>query len=449
MVSLTFHGGVGEIGGNKILLEDGDARLWLDMGSPFDLGAAYFAEFLGPRDRFGLRDYFALDLIPRIPGLYSHEALDPTDFPWRAAEFTGILITHVHFDHTNHLGWVDGTIPVHLGEGTRTILDSWETTTLSANLGDHPYRTFHTGDTFDLDGVEVEPVHVDHSAPAAYGYLLHTSRGTVAYTGDLRRHGPAGHLTDEFVEAAKAARPIALITEGTRVAPSDPRENLTEADVKARAIDVIRAAKERLALATFPGRDVDRMRTFFEAAKATGRRFVVNAKTAHLLLTMKKDTRIAVPDVEREDDLLVYDRRLDKPPRWESALRDRLKDRVVTADDVRRRPKDFLVQLDFWHLAELVDLRPPEGSPFIHSKSEPFDEDDISLEILENWLRRFGLVRHQIHASGHLSEAEVEAMIREVDPKAVYPVHTEHPERFTRFSRHVVQPTRGEPMPLG
>jgi hypothetical protein len=26
MVAITFHGGVGEIGGNKILLEDGDSR---------------------------------------------------------------------------------------------------------------------------------------------------------------------------------------------------------------------------------------------------------------------------------------------------------------------------------------------------------------------------------------------------------------------------------------
>ena len=69
MTKLTFYGGVAEIGGNKILLEDRDARFFLDMGAPFDLGEDYFVEFLGPRDRFGLRDYFALDLMPRIPGL--------------------------------------------------------------------------------------------------------------------------------------------------------------------------------------------------------------------------------------------------------------------------------------------------------------------------------------------------------------------------------------------
>ena len=38
MVSLTFHGGVNEIGGNKILLEYGDTRIWLDFGKSFTMG---------------------------------------------------------------------------------------------------------------------------------------------------------------------------------------------------------------------------------------------------------------------------------------------------------------------------------------------------------------------------------------------------------------------------
>ena len=32
MVRLTFYGGINEIGGNKILLEDGNHRLFLDFG---------------------------------------------------------------------------------------------------------------------------------------------------------------------------------------------------------------------------------------------------------------------------------------------------------------------------------------------------------------------------------------------------------------------------------
>ena len=107
------------------------------------------------------------------------------------------------------------------------------------------------------------------------------------------------------------------------------------------------------------------------------------------------------------------------------------------------------MQLDFWHLPELVDLRPPPGSPFIHSKSEPFEEDDVNDAVLQHWLDRFGLQRHQLHASGHLSEREVGEMIRTIDAKAVMPVHTQHADRFTQLARRVVQPIRFEPMALG
>jgi len=35
MVSLTFYGGVDEIGGNKVLLEDGDVRVFFGFGQSF------------------------------------------------------------------------------------------------------------------------------------------------------------------------------------------------------------------------------------------------------------------------------------------------------------------------------------------------------------------------------------------------------------------------------
>ncbi len=447
MTKITCYGGVAQIGGNKILVEDREARVWLDMGQPFDYGSDFFADFLTARTRYGLRDHFALDLIPQIPGLYSAEALEPTKFLWKPPEFSAILITHVHSDHVNHLGYVDPAIPVHLGAGTRTILDSWETTSTFVNVKAHDFRTFRTGDTIRADGIEAEPIHVDHSAPAAYGYLVHTSEGTIAYTGDLRRHGPLRQLTDDFVERATKARPIALITEGSRVTPHDTRQNLTEADVKAGALEIVRGAGGKLSMVTFPGRDVDRIRTFFEVAKGAGRKFVVDMRTAHLLLTLKNDKRLKVPDIEKEDSLCAYSRQ-QQPKRWETELEKRLKDKVLTAEDIQKRPEDFVLQVEFPHLAELIDLEPPPGSPFIHSKSEAFDEEDISDRVLQNWLDRFRLVRHQLHASGHMSEDEIAEMVRTIRPKIVVPVHTEHPERFTRFSPHVVQPVREQAMTL-
>ena len=42
MTSLTFYGGVNEIGGNKILLEDKDTKVFLDFGKGFSSWETYF-----------------------------------------------------------------------------------------------------------------------------------------------------------------------------------------------------------------------------------------------------------------------------------------------------------------------------------------------------------------------------------------------------------------------
>ena len=448
MTNVTCYGGVAQIGGNKILVEDGDARIWLDMGATFGFGSEFFVEYLTARKRFGLRDYFGLNLLPKLPGLYSHEMLTPADFPYESPRFSGVFVSHIHYDHTNHLQFLDPTIPVHLGAGTKIILDSWETTSTQANLGERDYRPFRTGETVRADGVDTEPIHVDHSAPAAYGFLLHTSDGTIAYTGDLRQHGPHAELTKDFIEAAAKARPIALITEGTRVAPVDPRRNLSEAEVKEKSVATARRAKGKIVIATFYPRDVDRMRTFLEVAKAVERRVVLQPKAAHLLLSLQSDPRIAIPDVVRDPDILVYDRQMISPKVWERNLLSQLRSKVVTSQYVNRHQEEILVQLDFETLPELIDIKPAPGSPFIHSKSEPIEEDDEVEATLRNWIEFFQLRRHQFHASGHMSEPEIAEMIRQIAPKTVIPVHTEHPERFTRFAPKVIQPVLDTPISL-
>ena len=55
MTSLTFYGGVNEVGGNKILLEDKDTKVFLDFGMSFGKRGAYFDEFMSPRTAAGLR----------------------------------------------------------------------------------------------------------------------------------------------------------------------------------------------------------------------------------------------------------------------------------------------------------------------------------------------------------------------------------------------------------
>ena len=444
MVRITAYGGVNEIGGNKILLEDGDTRIFLDFGEPFGMTEKYFVEWLKPRDRFGLRDYFHFNMIPRIQGLYDEEWLVDTDMKYAPPEFDAIFLSHMHFDHTWHVRFADRKIPVHLGSTANTIRDSWEFTGASVDFGEHDYRTFRTGSRIRIGSLEVEPVHVDHSVPGAYGFLVHTSEGCVVYTGDLRVHGPRADMTREFVTKAAKEKPIAMICEGTRVANSDKRENLSEAGVENRVKKLL-ATHKKLAAVSFYPKDVDRMRTFRDVARATGRKFVVSAKAANLLESLKDDRNIKVPDPMKDPNMLVYVRTgMSRPYAFEAHYMDkrRSSDHVVDSEFVAKYQDQLIYHTDFSQLAELIDVNPSPGSLFIRSMSEPFEEDDVQDEVLKNWVASFNMDFHQAHASGHANMSEIFSMVRTVSPKIVIPVHTEHATLFSRCGRKVSSPER-------
>jgi len=88
---------------------------------------------------------------------------------------------------------------------------------LEFNIEGLTLRPFRTGDNIRFGNVEVEPVHVDHSIPRAYGFVVHTSNGAIIYTGDFRHHGAKREMTDDFVHIASEADPKVVVTEATNM----------------------------------------------------------------------------------------------------------------------------------------------------------------------------------------------------------------------------------------
>ncbi len=446
MVSLTFHGGVDEIGGNKILLKDKDTKIWFDYGQSFDSGTEYFVNWLQPRRGNGLRDYFEFNMLPEIPGLYAEKMLQETELKYETPVYQGVFISHAHADHVNHLKFLDPTIPVNTGVGTKFFMDAMEKTSSFADYGVHDYRGFRTGDVVNVDDIELRPIHVDHSIPAAYGYIIYTSEQTIVYSGDMRVHGSRSEMTKEFIQAAKEAEPDVMICEGTRMVRTGNRRHLSEPQVSAGVRKVCEEAEGKLVVWTQPSRDVDRWRTFYEAAVDCGRTMVIHPKTALLLDTLVQDEHLDMPDPLSDDNIKVYYRKKKSRTysekdyfKWER----KYLDRIVTAEEIYDYPKDHLVNLDFYNFAELIDIRPVEGSHFIYSMSEPFTEEDIEAEILRNWLGHFGLKYHQLHASGHMSRSDLREALDIVKPGMVFPVHTQGANRFTEIYPRVVPPKKG------
>jgi len=426
VASLTFHGGVNEVGGNKVLLEDRDARVFLNFGEPFNMGSEYFAGWLCPRAINGLGDYFEFGLLPRLRGLYAEEQLQFTDLSYERPRFDSVFLSHAHFDHVQHIKFLDPEIPVYMGECTKFFLEAMETTSSFCEYGSHSYRTFRTGDRIKV-GNFIEPIHVDHSIPAAYGFIIHASEGAVVYTGDLRFHGPRRDLTEDFVDKARSCEPVAMISEGTRMVENDRRQSYSEEEVKTLA-DVLVSDTERIVFVAYYSRDMDRFRTFYEVAKKNGRKMVVPPKTAYLLSRLLQDQRLDLPDPASDEDILVYYRRKRSGTFADSdyyAWEREFMDKLVNYEWIRRNQNRLIMSLDFYSLTELIDMKPFPSSHFIHSMSEPHSEEDIEDQIMHNWINHFSLEFHQLHASGHLSKDHLIDLIDQVNPKTVFPIHTE------------------------
>ena len=261
-----------------------------------------------------------------------------------------------------------------------------------------------------------------------------------------------------------------LITEGTHLGDETALRaegNLplgSEQQVRDRALEVLRAARGFVA-ADFQPRHIERLMTFRDIARETGRKLAVLVKDAYLLEAMHAIDP-DVPTVDRDDALVLYVRGKLSATAWERTVLQRLHARKVDAAELRAHPEGYVVALSFYELAELVEIDPPAGGIWIHSTSEAFDEEGLVNWVrLKDWLAHFGVrlvgdwqrardgdAEHQgLHASGHVSATELEELIRLIRPKMLVPVHTEHPEWFRRFEGEldVVLPRRGRAFGAG
>jgi ribonuclease J len=424
--TLTFYGGVNEIGGNKILLQDRDTKVLLDFGMSFAMKKQFYSPpFLSPRSEKSLQE---LGILPNISGAYR--------FDEGPSEVDGVFISHGHMDHSAYLSFLKREIPVYCGETTKIILQSLSETrraNLEFDVGDMGFRTFRSGKKIQVGGLEIEPFHVDHSIPGAYGLAIHTSNGAIVYTGDFRDHGAKPEMTQDFIVGAKAADPVAVISEATNMTGASVS---SEANVESELNTIIEQANG-IVLAEFGYSDVDRLNSFYNAAKKNGRRLAVSVKQAYLLNSLRQDAGLEIPSLE-DESILIFRKSKKRLERWENALIDRFegKNKVFDVFELSKQQCNVVLATSFYDFEELISLQPSAGSCYVLSASEPFNEEmEIDFERLLNWLRHYGLAQYHVHVSGHIMPLRLKSALREINGKRVFPVHTENANLFSKFMR--------------
>ncbi len=521
MVSVTCYDGVATVGGNKILLEDGDTRLWLDFGLDFSKMGLFYEEFIQPKTCTGIYEHICMGLLPPVRDLYRSDLVSTKIDPWSGMQYreigdvAGILLSHAHVDHLGALPFVRPDIPVYSSAMTLAIAKASQDTGMGGVSAQHcyttPYEETETGELksgshtkwpsqarpyafvgetpsapfsdfwmctpasqtnlgrkhecspigtlSDCGGLKIRRFPVDHSVYGASAWAIETSEGIVIYSGDLRCHGGHADSTWRFAEEVSKLKPRMLIIEGTRI---ESDTTATEDQVRDRALDVVKNATG-LVVADFGARNVERLVSFLEIAKQTGRKLILTEKDAYLLDAMARaDSAGEIPLLD-DKAILIYTKYEASAYNWKKQLREKYASKLVRPDQVHANQNKVVLCFSFFDVNELAYIKPASGSIWIYSTCEPFCEEmEMDLEKLKNWLAHYEVAllgvteegqeeKSPFHVSGHACRTDLLAVIDIIRPERLVAVHTPKPAmcREAIGDRcQVILPERGVPISL-
>lgn len=463
-MNIKILGGEKEIGGNKILIEHKKTKILLDFGMSFGQASKYFSEFLQPRKCNSLTDFYEFKLLPKLKGAYRTDYLKHMEKKTEDKEIDAVFLTHAHADHAQYVHFLRNDIPIYCTKATKIILQSLQETG-SNTFGDlmstcemftfrenktggvsrvtrkdaefvkeRDYKIMEPNQRVKIRDLEIQMIPVDHSLPGSCAFVVYSDEGTLVYTGDIRFHGSHQDLSREFVKKAKALKPKWLLCEGTRI---DKEQVDSEEKVEKEISEYISKGKG-LVFVEHPIRDTDRVKSVYTATKENKRELVINLKLAYLVRELKELAPFKLEDVK----ILVPKKS------WGLIAKDDVDEKLVDADyevwerefihlpnainykKLLENPSKYVVSMNQWEICQLIDIKPKDAI-WIKSSVEPFCEDmELDEKRKKNWLKKFKIKEYFAHASGHASGPEIRAMIKEINPEILIPIHTQHREMF-------------------
>lgn len=158
-VTITFLGGLGEIGRNCACIEVDDSMLLIDCGLMFP----------GP-------DMPGIDLV--LPD-FSY-VIDNAD------RLAGIVLTHGHEDHVGGLAYLLREVKVPL-YGSRFTLGLARNRVEEAGLlGRTDFIPVEDGERVRVGSIECEFIAITHSVPSGHAIAFRTPQGVILHSGDFK-----------------------------------------------------------------------------------------------------------------------------------------------------------------------------------------------------------------------------------------------------------------------
>lgn len=384
-VSVTFLGGLGEIGRNCAAVEiDGKIAL-IDVGLMFPE-----EEMLG------------VDLV--FP-----------DWSWlieRRRDVVLVIVTHGHEDHVGALGYFlrDLNVPVY---GTQLSVEfaaaRIDELGVDAQLHRLPFKEWKKHGPFRFSLLPVS-----HSIPQAAAVALDTPEGIIVHSGDFKLDPTPidGNPTDLTAFASLASQGVRLLLSDSTNAEK-PGFEPSESSVGPPIANVIRDAPGRVIAACFSSH-VHRVQQIADAGIAAGRKVAFFGRSMHRNTTIAAD--LGVLDVP--DDSVLDIKQLGDLPEDRQLL-------ITTGSQGEPFAALSLMSQGRHKFVELNE----NDTVLISAKPIPGNETAVS-KVISNLMRRGATVVHgrnsHVHVSGHAAREELLTFINLMRPKAFVPVHGEY-----------------------
>ncbi|HEY3489605.1 MAG TPA: ribonuclease J [Candidatus Deferrimicrobiaceae bacterium] len=380
-------GGLGEIGMNAMLFDDGATALLVDAGLMFPDETMLGIDYVIP-------DFAILaDVAPRL---------------------AGVLLTHGHEDHI-------GAVPFLLKEydvpvfGTRLTLGLVGHRLAEYGLDKARLEVVPRAGRFRVGSFEIESFPVCHSIPDAVGYILRCQEGIFVHTGDFKIDDtpPDGIPTaiDRLARLGREEGVTALFSDSTNVEREG--HGLSEAFVGEALSEIFAAASGRVIVAMFSS-NIHRVQQVLNAAWRNGRKvalsgrsMVRNVNTAQELGYMKLPHPEVLTSMDRLSEL--PDNRV-----------------VVLTTGSQGEPRSALTLMALGE-HKYIKVKPGDTA-VLSSKFIPGNERTIFNVINHLFLAGADVLYDsisEVHVSGHATRDDLVRMIEAVRPVHFVPVHGE------------------------
>ncbi|MCE9643116.1 MAG: RNase J family beta-CASP ribonuclease [Candidatus Andersenbacteria bacterium] len=257
-------GGLEEIGRNSAAVEYKGDIIIIDLGLMF------------PNENMYGIDY----IIPDISPLAGKEK-----------NIKGVIVTHAHYDHFGgvpHLLPKLGNPPIYGSEFTMRLVEKRQ--------ADFPMyakpkvNIVKRKEKFRLGKFEIETFHVNHSVPNAFGVVVRTPAGSIAFTGDFKFDtNPVNDLPADEVHLQEIGKEGVTILYTDSTGAEREGHSLSEKAVETNLDKIFSEhPNQRIITATFSSM-IDRLQQMVSIAEKHGRKVAVDGYSMKTNVAIAKE----------------------------------------------------------------------------------------------------------------------------------------------------------------